>query len=84
VSLWNPDIEAKLPDLNSDAFALNVGREDWQMKQVANCYATALNLGTNFKLFLSFDMRLAFYLVCWPLACAVSNTLALFPAPYQE
>jgi glucan endo-1,3-alpha-glucosidase len=42
---------------DSDAFALNVGREDWQRARVADAYATALQLQTGFKLFLSFDMR---------------------------
>jgi Glycosyl hydrolase family 71 len=44
------------PTYNSDAFALNVGREDWQRARVADAYAAALQLQTNFKLFLSFDM----------------------------
>ena len=43
-------------DVNSDAFALNVGREDWQRARVADAYAAALELQTDFKLFLSFDM----------------------------
>ncbi|KAI0250094.1 glycoside hydrolase [Lactifluus subvellereus] len=52
---WAADIQ--LAHANGfDAFALNVGHEDWQMKRVTDCYATALQLGTNFKLFLSFDM----------------------------
>jgi Glycosyl hydrolase family 71 len=42
--------------VNSDAFALNVGREDWQKARVIDCYATAHQLQTDFKLFLSFDM----------------------------
>jgi glucan endo-1,3-alpha-glucosidase len=41
---------------NSDAFALNVGREDWQKARVADAYVAALQLQTDFKLFLSFDM----------------------------
>jgi len=43
---------------NSDAFALNVGREEWQRERVVDAYAAALQLQTdfNFKLFLSFDM----------------------------
>ena len=40
----------------SDAFALNVGPEDWQYEQVARCYAAALELDARFKLFISFDM----------------------------
>ncbi|KAI0698316.1 glycoside hydrolase family 71 protein [Cerioporus squamosus] len=39
-----------------DAFALNVGPEDWQYESVALCYAAALELQTPFKLFISFDM----------------------------
>ncbi|KAH9966281.1 glycoside hydrolase family 71 protein [Russula compacta] len=39
-----------------DAFALNVGREEWQKARVIDGYAAALQLETNFKLFLSFDM----------------------------
>jgi len=41
---------------DSDAFALNVGREDWQKARVIDGYAAALQLQTGFKLFLSFDM----------------------------
>ena len=41
---------------NSDAFALNVGREDWQRARVVDAYAAAQQLQTGFKLFLSFDM----------------------------
>ncbi|KAG1742365.1 glycoside hydrolase family 71 protein [Suillus paluster] len=39
-----------------DGFALNVGVDDWQPSQVANAYQAALQSGTGFKLFLSFDM----------------------------
>ncbi|TFY74984.1 hypothetical protein EWM64_g9028 [Hericium alpestre] len=39
-----------------DGFALNVGRDDWQPGQVANAYNAASQSGTDFKLFLSFDM----------------------------
>jgi Glycosyl hydrolase family 71 len=41
---------------DSDAFALNVGREDWQKARVIDAYAAALQLQTGFRLFLSFDM----------------------------
>lgn len=44
------------PMYDSDAFALNVGREDWQRARVTDAYGAALQLQTNFKLFLSFDM----------------------------
>ena len=46
----------RIPDVNSDAFALNVGREDWQRDRVADCYEAAQQLQTDFKLLLSFDM----------------------------
>ncbi|KAG8214499.1 glycoside hydrolase family 71 protein [Butyriboletus roseoflavus] len=39
-----------------DGFALNVGSDSWESQQVANAYQAALQSGTNFKLFLSFDM----------------------------
>jgi hypothetical protein len=39
-----------------DAFALNIGHEDWQKARVLDGYAAALQLRTEFKLFLSFDM----------------------------
>ncbi|THH07533.1 hypothetical protein EW145_g3309 [Phellinidium pouzarii] len=39
-----------------DGFALNVGRENWQLSQVAACFDAAESSGTDFKLFLSFDM----------------------------
>ncbi|TFY66719.1 hypothetical protein EVG20_g4369 [Dentipellis fragilis] len=39
-----------------DGFALNVGSDSWQPGQVANAYQAASQSGTNFKLFLSFDM----------------------------
>jgi len=45
-----------LGTFDSDAFALNVGREDWQKSRVIDCYAAALQLQTEFKLFISFDM----------------------------
>jgi glucan endo-1,3-alpha-glucosidase len=39
-----------------DALALNIGGDDWQQHQAASAYAAANELGTNFKLFLSFDL----------------------------
>lgn len=39
-----------------DGFALNVGVDSWQPSQVANAYQAALQSGTGFKLFMSFDM----------------------------
>ncbi|KAJ7091081.1 glycosyl hydrolase family 71-domain-containing protein [Mycena epipterygia] len=39
----------------SDAIALNIGGDDWQMTQVGNAYAAAQALGVSTKLFFSFD-----------------------------
>ena len=39
-----------------DAFALNIGTNDWESTQVANAYEAAKDSGTDFKLFISFDM----------------------------
>jgi len=52
---WVADIELAQGH-GFDAFALNVGREDWQRARVADAYEAALQLQTDFKLFLSFDM----------------------------
>jgi glucan endo-1,3-alpha-glucosidase len=40
---------------SSDAIALNIGGDDWQQTQIASAYSAAQKLGTNFKLFISFD-----------------------------
>jgi hypothetical protein len=40
----------------SDAFALNIGRDDWMPARVADAYSAAQALNVNFKLFISFDM----------------------------
>ena len=39
----------------SDAIALNVGSDGWQHGQVASAYNAAQALGSNFKLFISYD-----------------------------
>ncbi|KAI0753394.1 glycoside hydrolase family 71 protein [Daedaleopsis nitida] len=52
---WKQDI-VLAASRDIDAFALNVGPEDWQRQSVARCYAAALELGIRFKLFLTFDM----------------------------
>ena len=39
-----------------DAFALNVGRDDWQPARVADAFAAAKYLDNGFQLFMSFDM----------------------------
>ncbi|KAH9965400.1 glycoside hydrolase family 71 protein [Russula dissimulans] len=52
---WTSDI--RLAQAHGfDAFALNVGCEDWQKARVMDSYEAALQLQTGFKLFLSFDM----------------------------
>lgn len=43
-------------DPHSDALALNIGSADWERTQVSSAYAAALDLGTGFKLFISFDL----------------------------
>ncbi|KZT21896.1 glycoside hydrolase family 71 protein [Neolentinus lepideus HHB14362 ss-1] len=50
---WAKDI-ALAASKGIDAFALNVGRDDYEASRVADAYTAAS--GTNFKLFLSFDM----------------------------
>ena len=54
-------------DFISDAIALNLGSDSWELTQVANAYAAAQSLGTNFKLFISFDYT--------SLSCSLSNTV---------
>lgn len=44
-----------LSTADSDALALNIGGDQWQRDQIASAYAAAAALGTNFKLFISFD-----------------------------
>jgi len=39
-----------------DGFVLNVGRDPWQPQRVSDAYSAALTSGSNFKLFISFDM----------------------------
>ncbi|KAE9388651.1 glycoside hydrolase [Gymnopus androsaceus JB14] len=39
-----------------DAFALNMGSDDWQPARVADAYAAAQNSSLDFKMFLSLDM----------------------------
>ncbi|KAI0339342.1 hypothetical protein BDW22DRAFT_1361896 [Trametopsis cervina] len=55
VNTWAADITLA-SSKGIDAFALNVGSDNWEPSQVANAYAAARSLGTPFKLFLSFDM----------------------------
>jgi len=52
---WLKDIRLA-HDYGIDAFALNIGTSDWQSGQVDNAYQAAKDSGTDFKLFISFDM----------------------------
>ena len=40
----------------SDAFALNIGKDDWVPARVADAYSAAQALNSKLKLFISFDM----------------------------
>ena len=52
---WSQDI--KLAHQSGiDAFALNVGTNEWEPDQVDNAYQAAKDSGLDFMLFLSFDM----------------------------
>lgn len=52
---WLQDIKLA-HDNGIDAFALNVGTNDWESDQVDKAYQAAKDSGTDFKLFMSFDM----------------------------
>ncbi|KAI0345808.1 glycoside hydrolase [Trametopsis cervina] len=52
---WKEDIQLAHSS-GIDGFALNIGTDDWQPTQVDSAYAAAQASGTDFKLFISFDM----------------------------
>lgn len=52
---WASDI-AMAASQDIDGFALNLGHEGWQQRQLQNAFAAAEAAGGNFKLFLSLDM----------------------------
>ncbi|KAK0461733.1 glycoside hydrolase family 71 protein [Desarmillaria tabescens] len=62
---WADDI-ARIGTNSVDAIALNIGDDDWQLSRITDAYAAAV--GTNMKLFISFDYT-AF-------ACDVSKTIS--------
>ncbi|KAK0230385.1 glycoside hydrolase family 71 protein [Armillaria fumosa] len=62
---WADDI-ARIGANSVDAIALNIGDDDWQLSRIQDAYAAAV--GTNMKLFISFDYT-AF-------ACDVSKTIS--------
>ncbi|KAK0491404.1 glycosyl hydrolase family 71-domain-containing protein [Armillaria novae-zelandiae] len=62
---WADDI-ARIGANSVDALALNIGDDDWQLSRIQDAYAAAV--GTNMKLFISFDYT-AF-------ACDVSKTIS--------
>lgn len=53
----------------SDALALNIGQDDWELVQVAAAYAAAESLGTDFKLFFSFDFTV--------MSCTLSDFVSI-------
>ena len=53
----------------SDALALNIGSDSWEETQVKSAYAAAESLGTDFKLFISFDFT--------AMSCNLSNIVAI-------
>ncbi|KAG5636461.1 hypothetical protein H0H81_007968 [Sphagnurus paluster] len=55
VADWSKDI-ILASSKGIDAFVLNVGRDEWQPKRVADAFTAAQKSKTGFKLFLSFDM----------------------------
>ncbi|KAL5523926.1 hypothetical protein ACEPAG_8099 [Sanghuangporus baumii] len=54
---WKDDI-ALASAHGIDAFALNIGSDSWQSNQVKNAYTAAEQSGSNFKMFISFDMTI--------------------------
>ncbi|KAF5376288.1 hypothetical protein D9615_008530 [Tricholomella constricta] len=54
VGNWADDIR-QIQAKGVDALALNMGGDAWERTQIASAYAAAAQLGTNFKLFISFD-----------------------------
>jgi len=61
---WASDIQ-QIQAMGVDAIALNLGSDSWELSQVAKAYAAAQALGTNFKLFISFDFT--------AMSCTLSN-----------
>ncbi|KAJ6614204.1 glycosyl hydrolase family 71-domain-containing protein [Mycena sp. CBHHK59/15] len=76
---WADDIQ-QIAAKGVDAIALNIGGDSWQMTQVGYAYAAAQALGTNTKLFFSFDFTTN--LGC-TLSDIVSRTLLYSSHPYQ-
>ncbi|THV06172.1 glycoside hydrolase family 71 protein [Dendrothele bispora CBS 962.96] len=52
---WVEEIELAT-NSDIDGFALNVGRERWQLDRVADCFEAASRTGSRIMFFLSFDM----------------------------
>lgn len=63
---WKNDIQ-QIQAMGVDAIALNFGSDSWELTQIASAYAAAKALGTNFKLFLSFDFT--------AMGCSLSNVV---------
>ncbi|KAI0712188.1 glycoside hydrolase [Earliella scabrosa] len=56
IDTWKDDIQTAQAN-GIDGFALNVGPDPFTDEQVNNAYSAAQELGSNFKLFFSFDMN---------------------------
>ncbi len=64
---------------NSDGFVLNVGNLDWQPSQVASAYTAAT--GTDFKLFMSFDMTYVMWNIQDPFYSLFLNVSSISSLP---
>jgi Glycosyl hydrolase family 71 len=61
--------DLKKPPCISEALALNIGSDSWELTQVASAYAAAKSLGTGFKQFLSLDFT--------AMGCTLSNIVSI-------
>ncbi|KAJ7434682.1 glycosyl hydrolase family 71-domain-containing protein [Mycena latifolia] len=76
---WADDIQ-QISAKGVDAIALNIGGDDWQVKQLGYAYAAAQALGSSTKLFISFDFTTS--LGC-SLSDIVSRTRQFSSHPWQ-
>ncbi|CDZ96275.1 Glycoside hydrolase, family 71 [Phaffia rhodozyma] len=60
-----------------DAFALNIGTDDWQITQVASAYKVAAAHGKGFKLFFSLDMSVW---SCGSISSTMANLISNYAA----
>ncbi|TFK36071.1 glycosyl hydrolase family 71-domain-containing protein [Crucibulum laeve] len=64
---WKDDIR-QIAAKGVDAIALNIGSSSWQPDQIRSAYAAAASIGSNLKLFISFDFT--------EMACSVSDVVS--------